>query len=396
MEFRESISISVATMKVTKIRSGLSILGLIIGTSAIIIVVAIANGSRKAIIENLSAGSADALYVWPWYNESSHRSGELTLTDVDRLAKLPHVESAAPEILVNKEVRGPQGRDQLKGLGVDPGYLEAYQYGVMAGRDVTPLDIKQRTLVCIFSKEAANRLFQGPNPVGHTVRIDGVIFEIIGVVRRPQGSRLNFGMAKNADYFIPLTTLLYLEKEVHIPSIRVRVSKGKMESALRYLKRYFDSDPSRKGLTKIGDPQEYIEDLRKKDRALMLQLMSTAMVSLLVGGIGIMNVMLTSVAERTREIGLRKTLGATSRDILEQFLVETSFLSGVGGILGTALGLLVSAILPVVSGGKIPTAPMFSSVVLSVGFSFVFGLFFGLFPASKASHLSPIEALRYE
>jgi len=396
MELRESVEIAVANMLLTKVRSGLSILGLVIGTAAIIIVVAIANGSRKMIIESLSIGNSDVLYVWPWYDEVSHRAGTLTLSDVDALSKLPDVESATPEILETKEVRGPSGHHPLKGLGIDPGYLEVYRYQIFAGRDISLLDVRSRAPVVVFTKESANRLFQGPNPVGQSVRIGGVIFEIVGVVSKPIEGQAGAAMTKGADYFIPVSTLLYFEKDINIPSIRTRVTKGKIETALKGIKHYFGSDPARKNLIKISDPSESIEEIKKKDRALMMQLMSIAAVSLLVGGIGIMNVMLTSVVERTHEIGLRKALGATSRDILEQFLVETSFLSGVGGILGTVLGLVVSWVLPILSSGKIPTSPVFSSVVLSIGFSLTFGLFFGLFPASKAAHLSPIESLRYE
>ena len=396
MELRESVGIAVANTLLTKVRSGLSILGLVIGTAAIIIVVAIANGSRKAIIDSLSVGNADVLYVWPWYDEVSHRAGALKLTDVDALSGLRDVESATPEILETKEVRGPSGHHQLKGLGVDPGYLEAYRYQILAGRDISALDIKNRAPVAVFTKEAADRLFQGPNPVSQNVRISGVIFEIVGVALRPQGSRGSAAMTKNADYFIPVSTLLYLEQNINIPSIRIRVAKGRTETVLKHIKQYFDSDPSRRNLVKISDPNEAIEEIKKKDRELMLQLVSIAAVSLLVGGIGIMNVMLTSVAERTREIGLRKALGATSQDILEQFLVETSFLSGLGGVLGTMLGLLVSWALPIMSEGKIPTSPVPMSIFLSIVFSLTLGLFFGLFPASKAAELSPIESLRYE
>jgi putative ABC transport system permease protein len=396
MELRESVEIAVANMLLTKVRSGLSILGLVIGTAAIIIVVAIANGSRKMVIESLSIGNADVLYIWPWYDEVSRRAGSLTLNDVDVLSRLPNVESATPEILETKEVGGPSGHHPLKGLGIDPGYLEVHRYRVFAGRDISLLDVRKRALVVVFTKDSADRLFQGPNPVGQSVRINGVYFEVVGVALKPAGGPAGAGVAKNADYFIPVSTLLYLEKNINIPSIRVRVAKGKSELALRSVKHYFGSDPVRKSLVKISDPNEFIEEIKKKDRALMLQLMSIAAVSLLVGGIGIMNVMLTSVAERTREIGLRKALGATSRDILEQFLVETSFLSGVGGILGTVLGLAVSWALPILSSGKVPTSPVLFSIVLSIGFSLTFGLFFGLFPASKAAQLSPIESLRYE
>lgn len=368
-------------------------LGIIIGTGAVILVTSLVDGSRQATMREMTAGTENVMRLQTKFSLESGRMGKITPEDIDRLAQLPSVESVMPELYSTISVRGTQGLAEAKLVGINTSSRETYGYSLLSGNFPEKEDIEARRRVCVIDQQFAKKLFGLEYPVGQRIRLEKTSLEVIGVINQPDWLTR---MGKRGDLLIPYTTQLLLEKTEHLSVLELRAKEGQLDNLKRDLEERIQANPTQADLLEVVDPSTYLKDLDKWAKTFMIQVVLISGISLLVGGVGLMNVMLITVAERTKEIGLRKALGATSQAILKQFLVESALLSGLGGFIGVLLGYLASRSIEIISGGKIPSTvvPLFACG--SVLFAVVLGIFAGLYPASKAANLSPVEALRYE
>ena len=388
-----------------KMRSFLTMLGIIIGVGAVIAMLAIGQGAEYSVKDQIASLGTNVLIILP----GSQQQGAIrvgagsmtTLTEEDAQAMqrdCPAVAFVSPGTrAMNQVIAGNLNwATVIDGEGAE--YLEIRTWTVQYGDFFTDQDVKSAAKVCVLGKTVADNLFPDGDPVGQTVRIRNVPVRVLGVLSKKGQNAM--GQDQDDIIIAPYTTVL--RRLSRFPFLRQIVVSATSPAAI---------DPAQKQITdllrmrhKISayDPDDFTlrnqTDLTQAATAttqiLTILLASIASVSLLVGGIGIMNIMLVSVTERTREIGIRMSVGARGRDILTQFLIEALVLSLLGGIVGMLLGIIGSSVIS--SMAKWPTIVTPFSIVLSFGFSIVVGIFFGFYPARKAALLNPIDALRYE
>ena len=388
-----------------KMRSFLTMLGIIIGVAAVIAMLAIGQGAEFSVEQQISALGTNVLIILPGsQNTGGIRIGagsNTTLTEDDCLAiqrECPAVALLSPGTRAGGQVIAGNlnWATSIEGTGAD--YLEIRKWGIEYGDFYTDQDIKAAAKVCVLGQTVANALFPDASPVGQTIRIRNVPCRVLGVLTRKGQNAL--GQDQDDIILAPWTTvkrrltwfpylrqiLVSATSQANIP-----VAQQQITELLRMRHRIAPYDPD--DFT-IRNQADLATAATATTQILTILLASIASVSLLVGGIGIMNIMLVSVTERTREIGIRMSVGARSRDILTQFLIEALVLSLMGGITGIILG--VSGSSAISSLAKWPTIITFFSILLSFGFSIAIGIFFGFYPARKAALLNPIDALRYE
>lgn len=396
-KIKEALHIALANLTANAIRSILSILGIVIGIAAVISILAIGAGAKKMIMDRINAMGANTISIWPMYDPNTARMGVIELEDVERIRKLSFVVTSLPSINFYKEIRSRLTQNKASIVAIDEKYLKARELELLEGRNISPLEGEQRAMICLINEYARQELFQDNRVIGEFVYIDGTPWEVVGVYGESRKRRRD----DEIEVLAPLISLLRTSKDYSIAQIEVQIKpeaiseKEAKETLLREMEK---NDPKRKGLFFIRDQKDmYARNLEIRK---VLSLIGTivAFISLIVGGIGMMNVMLTSVAERTREIGLRRAVGARKKDILVQFLVESCVLSLSGGVLGLILGSAIARILPFLFKDFFTSAPRLqpSFLVLSVGCGILMGIAFGFYPAVKASRLSPAEALRSE
>ncbi len=418
MSLLETLALAFKALTANKLRSILTMLGIIIGVAAVVALMSIGRGVEQFVAAEFQSVGSNLIILLPGGRQeqtgppgsNTGRVRPLTNADVLALAqtdRLPSVVNVTGTLFEFAQVEA--GRERLSGvqtLGVSPNYNQLVEsYTIAEGRFFNETDERSAARVVILGQTAVRRLFpSGEPPIGQNVKINNLPFRVVGVLNSIGGGA--FG-DQDRVVLIPLATA---QQRV----FNARTNTGGYAVSLIYLKAA-NSQASESAVQEIADfmrERRNIAFRGEDDFTVVTQdevagafgqvtsVLTTflgliAGISLLVGGIGIMNIMLVSVTERTKEIGLRKALGAKKRDVLTQFLVEAITVSLLGGLLGVALGagaaLLVSAIQP-----DIPVAVTFDSIALGTGVSAAIGLFFGLYPASRASNLSPIEALRYE
>jgi putative ABC transport system permease protein len=395
---------------VNKLRSALTMLGIIIGVGAVIVMIAVGAGAQARVEEQIrSLGSNLLLILSGTTTAGGVRMGfgsNLTISEDDAAA----ITREIPEALAAPALRGTAqlvwGNQNWSTVifGVTPDYFEVRQWTFAAGGPFELADIAGATKVCLIGQTVARQLFGGVDPVGQQIRIRRVPFTVIGVLEAKGQSMM--GTDQDDLVLMPISTArkrvlgaTSLAKQRSVGTIWVKVRDGydmkAAEEQVRALLRQRhrlqpgqDDDFSLRNLEEVAATQE------ASSRVLALLLAAVASVSLVVGGIGIMNIMLVSVTERTREIGLRMAVGARTRDILGQFLVEAVTLSLIGGLVGVGLGTAAAYTVAQFAGWRIVLAP--EAVLLAVAFAFAIGVFFGFYPARKASRLNPVEALRFE
>jgi putative ABC transport system permease protein len=392
-----------------KLRSGLTVLGIVIGVAAVIAMLAVGTGAQESITGSISGIGTNLLFVFRGDMGDTIRNPKpLTLGDADALRDrfaAPSIEAVAPALQGNGVVSfgGEQTSPQI--LGVTPEYFGVRNYQITEGELITEEHILGRASVVLLGPEVAENLFGHSDGVtGETVRIEGQPFRVIGVLESKGGG--SFGSQDNV-VIVPFTTaqarLIRRSTSDRVDVIFVQAVSGDVVTQaadeIAQILRTRHRTPVGADDFTIFTQQDLLATFQSITGILTIFLGGIAGISLLVGGIGIMNIMLVSVTERTREIGLRKALGARKRDILTQFLTESSLLSLIGGIIGIMFGWLISYIVGRVaeaSGTAFTPVVGLDAILLATIFSAAVGLFFGIYPASRAANLEPVEALRYE
>ncbi|MBI3604683.1 MAG: ABC transporter permease [Nitrospirae bacterium] len=408
MNIPSTIKISLRALRGNKMRSALTMLGIIIGVGAVITMLAVGTGARQKIEEQISSMGSNLLMVLPGASTSGGaRMGSgtqltLTLADAEAVKKeCSSVSTAAPILNGVAQIIFGNQNWSASIIGTTPGILEVRDWPVAAGRPFTDDDVRNASKVALVGQTVVDNLFRNVNPVGKIVRIKNIPFTVIGVLEAKGQSAI--GQDQDDTLFIPVTTAQKKLFGTQFPGmIRIIMVKAKSSEDLANAEKQITE--LLKQRHHIGQKQE--DDFTVRNLTQMMQaaeqsthimtllLGSVASISLLVGGIGIMNIMLVSVTERTREIGIRMAVGAKTWDIRLQFLIEAMTLSVIGGTFGILIGISGSEILSLLAGWPTVISP--ASILLAFSFSGIVGVFFGFYPAYKASLLSPIDALRHE
>ena len=385
-----------------KLRTFLTMLGIIIGVMAVIVIVGLGNGMTKSMRDSFSALGTNTLNVQVWGYGSRTASVDDLYAIADRHKNL--LQAISPEVDFSGSGNLKIGTSTYRWVtinGVDENYTAMKNYQIAQGRGLQYMDIKDNKQVCIVG-DYINRVAFGGNAVGQTLKIGANKFLVVGVLAAKVSDKEMQEGSDDSCVYLPYSTIMRLSDQSMVNSFtaimtdenKANEAKAVLESELQTL---LGSDNG----YYVYSASEWLEEMNKMINMVIVVLTGIASISLLVGGIGIMNIMLVSVTERTREIGIRKALGAKERTILAQFVVEAATTSALGGILGIALGYVVSMaanrILPMLaSGTDITVSPSFNSIAVAFGISVGIGVLFGYLPARRAARLNPIEALRYD
>jgi putative ABC transport system permease protein len=388
-----------------KLRSTLTALGIIIGVGAVIAMVSIGNGAKSQVESQIASLGQNVILIfagnWSSSGVRSGWGGAGTLTVDDALAiarEVPGVVNVSPEVRDHQQILSEGQNWYTTILGEGAQYLDIRQWPLQEGAMFTDQDVRGTTKVCIIGKTIVAQLFPDEDPVGKTLRIRDIPFKVLGVLS-PKGLSV-MGTDQDDVVIIPYTSeMKRVSRRTNLSSINVQAASPDFSDIVQrgmsdLLRQRHRLGAGRDDDFTIRGQQEIADTFTATSRVMTVLLGSIASVSLIVGGIGIMNIMLVSVTERTREIGIRMAVGAHGRDILMQFLIEAIALSSVGGVIGIIVGVGSAELLVVWK--QWPMMISVSSVVLAFLFSAAVGVFFGYYPAQKASRLDPIDALRYE
>ncbi|HSA89001.1 MAG TPA: ABC transporter permease [Burkholderiales bacterium] len=410
MNFAALLRIALRALAVNKLRSALTMLGIVIGVAAVIVMIAVGAGAQARVEDQIRALGSNLLLVMPGSTTAGGvrlgfgSASTLTEDDVAAINREIPEALAAPALRGAAQVIWGNTNWSTQIYGTTPDYLEVRQWPLAAGRIFEPAEMAAAAKVCLIGATVARQLFGDADPLDQSIRIKRVPFTVIGVLD-VKGQSL-MGTDQDDLVLVPIKTArsrvlgtASAARNRTVGTIWVKAAEGvdtkELEGEVRSLLRQrhriqpgADDDFSLRNLAEVMAAQE------ASSRVLALLLAAVASVSLLVGGIGIMNIMLVSVTERTREIGLRMAVGARTRDILGQFLVEAVTLSLIGGLAGVALGIGASVLIAELAGWRIVLSA--EAVGLAVAFALAIGVFFGFYPARKAARLNPVEALRFE
>ena len=403
VDFLESSKMAVQTLMANRLRSTLTMLGIIIGNASVITMVGVGEGAREYAAGQFESLGPNVLFIIPGSESSQNRTLErprsLTMEDAAAIAaQVPTIEAVAPQLQSQQAVVAGNRNTNSTIIGTTPEFSIVRSFAVEQGRFINDSDVQRGTRVVALGADLATSLFPGRSPIGQTLRIKNVSFEVIGVMEA-KGAFL--GSNQDDVLYVPITTLSSqivgntspYGTEVTFISVTARdeQSMTAAQFQLTNLLRLRHQVVAEDDFT-VRNQKDALELIGNVTGALTVMLAAIAGISLFVGGIGIMNIMLVSVRERTQEIGLRKAIGASEQDILVQFMIEATILAALGGLAGTGIGVagvtLISVVTPL-SAGISTTA-----VVIAVGVSGGIGLFFGVVPARQAAKLDPIVALR--
>jgi putative ABC transport system permease protein len=405
-----AVRMALASLRVNKLRTALTMLGIVIGVAAVIAMVSVGAGAQQRIAEQIRSMGSNLIVVYPGAQTSGGirwgLGSQQTLTEEDARAialEVPAAEVAAPSVRGTAQTIFGNLNWSTVIQGVTPDYIEAREWGITSGRMVGPQDVDGAAKVAVLGDTVWQSLFGDTDPIGQTIRIKKVPFTVIGILE-PKGQSA-FGQDQDDLILIPLSTAKKKvlgtnrsnPRSVGQISVRVRDAglMAEAEDQIRgILRQRHRLQPGQDDDFQVRVLAEMFAAQEESARIMTMLLAAIASVSLMVGGIGIMNIMLVSVTERTREIGLRMAIGARGRDILAQFLVEAVTLSAVGGAIGVGIGILTSVV--IANFAEWSTDVSLQSVAMAFAFAGTVGVFFGFYPARKASRLDPIEALRYE
>ncbi|WP_425590339.1 ABC transporter permease [Fictibacillus enclensis] len=383
----QTIRMALKSIKGNKIRAILTMLGIIIGVASVIVMVAIGQGSTKTVQDQIGSLGTNVLTVRITGSDVTFKE-----KDANQLEKVGGVSATAPTVSGRITAKNGQTNTQVSMTGTTSSYLDVRNLKLQSGRFIADLDNDNHSKVAVLGSDTAQTLFGLADPVGESVLVNGTSYKVVGVLKSI-GSSL--GTSGDSTIIVPLSTGQRLAATVNIESVYVKVKNENMMN-------FTTSLMERTMRTLVGDADNYSvsspEDLKETaasvNNTMTMMLGGSAAISLIVGGIGIMNIMLVSVSERTKEIGIRKAIGAKRGNILLQFLLEAMMLSSLGGIIGVGLGVISAQLFTLATGTAV--AYSIPVIVMSFVFSLFVGVVFGVFPANKASRLDPIQALRYE
>jgi putative ABC transport system permease protein len=415
MSLAKTLRTALTALTTNKMRSSLTVLGIIIGVAAVIALMSIGQGSQAAITSNIESLGTNLLFVSPGATSTGIVRGAqgsaatLTLEDANALADptlASSVAAVAPQVGTFGQVVAGSENARTQVLGVTPDYLSVRDYQMAEGDFISNAQVQSRSMVAVLGSSVAETLFLNIDPVGQYIKINGLRFTVIGVLQSKGGT----GLGSQDDVVMaPITSVVYRLSStrtatgaVAVSSITVQaVSSNQVDAATQQITSILEQ---RHNITNgqddfsITSQNSLIESLQNSTQVWVILLGAIAGISLLVGGIGIMNIMLVSVTERTREIGIRKALGAKRSNILFQFLIEAGLMSLIGGAIGVLVGWGISSLISgvTVGGQTINTVMSVNIPILAVCVAAAIGIVFGLYPAYRAARLNPIEALRYE
>ena len=403
LALRETVGMALATLRANRLRSLLTMLGIVIGNASVITLVGVGKGAQNLAEGQLNTLGANVLFVVPGNNDSRRQGIDfpktLVLEDAEAIAEqVPSVKRVVPQITLSAVLQAGAKSSSATVSGITPDFLTVRRFEVAQGRFLDQRDLEGARNVVVIGPDLRTKLLPVGSAIGQTLRIRDQSFEVIGVMA-PKGAV--FGQNQDEAAYIPLTTMVSKLSgrdptygvSLNFISVEARdeastgAAKFQITNLLRQRHNILREDDFA-----VRSQQDALSIVGTITGGLTLMLGAIGAISLLVGGIGIMNIMLVSVSERTSEIGLRKAIGARSRDVLAQFLVEALVLSSLGGVIGSALGL--SAVAAVAAFTPLPAAIGATSVLITVGLSGSIGLVFGVLPARRASRLDPITALR--
>ena len=388
----ECLGMSVRNILGNKVRSFLTILGILIGVTAVIALITTVNGFSGSLTSSFSGMGAGTLTVS--ISGSDLKTG-LSTEDIETLTALDAVDGISPSVsLITRVSHAGQYEKNIMVSGKNAYYFSVNPDTVKRGRSLNKIDDENRTFVCLISTELMEELYYGVNPIDQTLYIDGILFTVVGILNDDDTESVSDMFNGSPDIIIPYTTAMKLNNESEITSFTVYVADNvTSDDATTVLENTLDAMFSYEDDTYTITSMSSIEDTMESMLSMVSTLLSgIASIALIVGGIGIMNMMLTTVTERTAEIGLKKAIGAIPSHIQIQFLAESILLSLIGGIAGVIFGLLLSVILCNSMGSTFIVS--YGAIALGVGFSTAVGVIFGWVPARKASKLNPIDALR--
>ena len=390
-----------------KARSGLTVLGIVIGIGSVIAMIAIGQGSQNTIESSIQSLGSNLIMITPGFQRSAGaqvsqgRGSATTLTreDADAIAKeITLAKGVAPELQGRYQVTAKGTNTNTSIVGVTPSYTDIRNIQIDLGNFITEQNETSLSKVAVLGPTVVTDLFgEGSDPVGQVIRIKKIEFKIVGVTKSKGGS--GFGSQDDMIFVPLLTAQRFLAGSERVSTISVQaVDQNSMKDLQQQvtdllLTRHHISDPALADFSTLNQT-DIVNTASSITQTFTILLGSVAAISLIVGGIGIMNMMLTTVTERTREIGLRKAIGAKANDINMQFLAEAVSLTFLGGVFGLALGWLISTVIRLVTG--LSTSVSLGAVLLAFGISAGIGIVFGYYPAKRASKLNPIDALRYE
>jgi putative ABC transport system permease protein len=400
MKITDLLHLALSRLGTGKMRTALTMLGVIIGVASVVALVSVAQGATAGISTRLQSLGTNLLTVSPGFTRTGATRGAagsattLTVADATALSTLSGVQAIAPELTTNKLVLYGTQNETTRLIGTTPGYTTVFAYDMWAGSFLNEASIDNNLRVAVIGATTADNLGLTETSIGQTIYVAGLPFELIGITQPKGGST-----SADDQVIIPLSTA----HELFVGSNSVSaigVSAASADQIDTVSAEVTTTLEQRHGITNgtddftIANQAQLLGTVSSVSDVLTLLLAGIASISLLVGGIGIMNIMLVSVRERTREIGIRKAIGARGRDILSQFLVEALALSLAGGLIGIAVGVAASFVIGIYGGWGFIFNPL--TVVVAVGFSLIVGVIFGVWPASQAARLDPVVALRYE
>lgn len=390
MKFTKLFKMAISSVWSNKMRSFLTMLGIIIGISSVIVLVGMGEGTKKQVTDQIEQLGTNLITV----NITGNRVAPVSDQEIAELKTKPGIKEIAPTLSQgNVNVKAGDNTATTTMEASTPNYLEIRKLEISSGRFIQERDIENRYKVLVIGVDTAENIFKSTNVVGQTMQVNGVDFTIVGVLKS-QGSSSDG--SSDDRIILPLSTAQRLVKSTSIKSFYVEAtSKDKVDTAMSYLQLFLNKKYNNDTKSyRVFNQTSLLDTANSTNQSMTTMLGGIAAISLVVGGIGIMNIMLVSVIERTREIGIRKAIGAKRSTILIQFLIESATISGIGGILGVLMGFV---------GAYIATTFMKMTIVVSNNmvissflFSVAVGIIFGMYPANKASKLNPIDALRFE
>lgn len=386
MNLLQIVKMALGEIKANKLRSFLTILGIAIGTTSVILSVTISMASKQSIYKSFESKPLDLVTA------SIYGSNKISESDIKVISSSSYVKEISPEITDFLDVSYEKNESNKRIVGTDENYARLNKRNLKSGRFIMPIDNDKSTKVAVLGNKVANELFPEGDSLGKTISIDSIPYKIIGVLDKIDES---YETSEDDTIYIPYKTAQIILGVSDISKINVQtISKDNVAQVMNEIITYFNKKGVSQSEYLVSSNKETIDSMKSMDAIMSLMVGAIASISLFVAGIGIMNMMLVSVTERTKEIGIRKALGSPRKFILIQFLMESLTITFIGGVLGALIGIFGS--IPILNSMGVEFYIAWNVVFMSVGFAIFMGVVFGISPANKASKLQPIVALRSE